>query len=282
MLTVLEILKRTADFLAKHHVEQPRLQAELLVGHSLGLGRMQLYLQFERPLTEPELAQLRPLVKRRSEREPLQYIVGTTDFADITLKVDRRALIPRPETELLVEFAKQRGGAAGPAQLLDLGTGSGALALALAHAWPSVKVTAVDVSEEALALARENAALLGFTPRVNFVQSDWFANIPAEARFEMIIANPPYLSDTEVAETEPEVRTFEPANALSSGPTGTEAVGKILRDAKARLAPGGWLLMETGIGQHAALVALAQTCGYTQVESHQDLTQRDRFVLASA
>ncbi|MDP1580541.1 MAG: peptide chain release factor N(5)-glutamine methyltransferase, partial [Candidatus Didemnitutus sp.] len=136
MLTVLEILKRTADFLAKHHVEQPRLQAELLVGHSLGLGRMQLYLQFERPLTEPELAQLRPLVKRRSEREPLQYILGTTDFADIKLKVDRRALIPRPETELLVEFAKERGGAAGPAQLLDLGTGSGALALALAHAWP--------------------------------------------------------------------------------------------------------------------------------------------------
>lgn len=282
MLTVLEILKRTADFLAKHHVEQPRLQAELLVGHSLGLGRMQLYLQFERPLTEPELAQLRPLVKRRSEREPLQYILGTTDFADIKLKVDRRALIPRPETELLVEFAKERGGAAGPAQLLDLGTGSGALALALAHAWPSVKVTAVDVSEEALALARENAALLGFTPRVNFVQSDWFTNIPAEARFEMIVANPPYLSVAEVAETEPEVRTFEPTNALSSGPAGTEAVEKILREAKARLAPGGWLLMETGIGQHAALVALAQTCGYSQVESRQDLTQRDRFILASA
>jgi len=281
MLTVLEIIKRSTEFLQKHGVESPRLNAELLVGHALGLKRMQLYLQFERPLAETELAKIRPLVKRRSEREPLQYIVGTTEFSGLTLKVDRRALIPRPETELLVEIAKEKC-APPPARVLDLGTGSGALALALAKLFPEARVTAVDVSPDALALARENAAALGLAERVAFVSSDWFAALPADDRFELIVANPPYLTDAETRETTPEVQKFEPWNALSSGPAGTEALAVIVREARTRLAPGGWLICETGIAQHAQLLEWMRAAGYASVESRKDLTGRDRFVLAGA
>lgn len=281
MLTVLEIIKRSTEFLQKHGVESPRLNAELLVGHALGLKRMQLYLQFERPLAETELAKIRPLVKRRSEREPLQYIVGTTEFSGLTLKVDRRALIPRPETELLVEIAKEKC-APPPARVLDLGTGSGALALALAKLFLEARVTAVDVSPDALALARENAAALGLAERVAFVSSDWFAALPADDRFELIVANPPYLTDAETRETTPEVQKFEPWNALSSGPAGTEALAVIVREARTRLAPGGWLICETGIAQHAQLLEWMRAAGYASVESRKDLTGRDRFVLAGA
>lgn len=281
MLTVLEIIKRSTEFLAKHGVENPRLNTELLVGHALGLKRMQLYLQFERPLAEAELAKIRPLVKRRSEREPLQYIVGSTDFAGVTLKVDRRALIPRPETELMIEFAQERC-AVPPATILDLGTGSGALALALAKLYPAARVTAVDVSREALALAGENAAALGAAERVALVESSWFAALAAEARFDLIVANPPYLSDAEVAETAPEVKGFEPRGALTSGANGLEALEIIWREAKVRLNAGGWLFCETGIAQHATLLEWARAAGFVRVESRKDLTGRDRFVLAQA
>jgi len=280
MLTVLEIIKRSTEFLAKHGVESPRLNAELLVGHALALKRMQLYLQFERPLAEAELAKIRPLVKRRSEREPLQYLVGLTEFAGVTLKVDRRALIPRPETELIVEFARELC-TPPPAVILDLGTGSGALALALAKQFAEAKVVAVDLSREALALAAENAAALGLAERVSFIESDWFAAVPADARFDLIVANPPYLSDAEVAETAPEVRSFEPHGALSSGATGLEALDQIIAAAKARLSPGGWLICETGIAQHATLLERLRTAGYARSESRKDLTGRDRFVLAA-
>ncbi len=281
MLTVLEIIKRTTEFFQKHGIESPRLNAELLVGHALGLKRMQLYLQFERPLAEVELAKIRPLVKRRSEREPLQYIVGTTDFSGLTLKVDRRALIPRPETELLIEIAKEKFAAAVPTRVLDLGTGSGAIALALAKHFAEARVTAVDVSADALALAGENATTVGVAERVTFLRSDWFAALPRDASFELIVANPPYLSDAETKETAPEVQKFEPWNALSSGPAGTEALAVIVREAKARLAPGGCLICETGIAQHAQLLEWLRAAGYADVESRKDLTGRDRFVLAS-
>ncbi len=279
MLTVLEIIKRTTGFFEQRGVESSRLNAELLIGHALGLKRMQLYLQFERPLTEAELEQIRPLVKRRGAREPLQYIMGETEFSGLKLKVDRRALIPRPETERLVELVVQAL-AAPPKSVLDLGTGSGAIALALAKAWPEAAVTAIDRSEAALALAKENALACGLAERVVFRASDWFNAIPAADRFDLIIANPPYLSDAETAATAPEVREFEPRAALSAGADGLADLQLIVREARARLAPGGLLACETGIAQHAALVALATAQGYARVESLRDLTGRDRYLLA--
>lgn len=279
MLTVLEIIKRTTGFFEQRGVESARLNAELLIGHALGLKRMALYLQFERPLTESELEQIRPLVKRRGNREPLQYITGETEFAGLKLKVDARALIPRPETERLVELLPGKLPAP-PARILDLGTGSGALALALAKIYPDATVTAVDLSEAALALARENAAATGLAARVTFLASDWFAVLPAGAQFSLIVANPPYLSDEETVAAQPEVKDFEPRAALSAGPDGAAALERIIGGARPHLAPGGVLACETGIAQHPALLALAAQAGFARTESLRDLTGRDRYLLA--
>ena len=279
MLTVLEIIKRTTGFLEKRGVESARLNSELLVGHALGLKRMQLYMQFERPLTEAELDKIRPLVKRRGDREPVQYIIGETDFGGLKLRVDRRALIPRPETEYLIELLVQRLSEA-PASVLDLGTGSGAIALALAKAYPEASVTGVDKSAEALALARENRATCGLDERVTLLESDWFSTLPGGVAFELIVANPPYLSDTETSETPAEVKGFEPVMALSAGENGAAALEKILTDAPGFLNPGGLLACETGTAQHAALQQLASTSGYSRTESLRDLTGRDRYLLA--
>jgi release factor glutamine methyltransferase len=280
MLTVLEILKKTTDFFAARGIESPRLNAELLVGHALELKRMQLYLQFERPLSEPELEKIRPLVRRRGQREPVQYIVGATDFHGLHLKVDRRALIPRPETELLIELAV-REAAVPPARILDLGTGSGAIALALAQQYPDSQVTAVDRSADALALAAENAAATGLAERVRFMASNWFERVPTDARFELIVGNPPYLSESETADAAPEVRDFEPRTALTSaGPDGLADLRAIVAAAPRHLVPGGLLALETGISQHAALLPLVREAGFNRVESRPDLTGRERFVLA--
>lgn len=281
MLTLLEIIKRTTEFFEKRGIESPRLNAEQLIGHALGLQRMQLYLQFERPLAEAELVKIRPLVKRRGEREPLQHIVGSTEFHGLILKVDRRALIPRPETELLVELLVERLKASPPRTILDLGTGTGAIALALATAFPQAAVTGLDQSPEALALAQENVAALGLGARVRLLQSDWFAALAADERFDLIVGNPPYLSDEETKATQPEVKDFEPWSALSAGPDSAAALEHILRAARGRMQPGGLLALETGIDQHARLLALAREGGYPQAESLRDLTGRDRYLLAA-
>jgi release factor glutamine methyltransferase len=281
MLTVLEIIKRTTEFLEKRGVESARLNSELLIGHALGLKRMQLYLQFERPLAEAELEKIRPLVKRRSNREPLQYILGETEFAGVKLKVDRRALIPRPETELLIELI-EKNLPAPPATILDLGTGSGAIALALAVKYPAAQVMGVDQSAEALALAGENNALLGLAERVEFLASDWFSAVPAGRKFQLIVANPPYLSEGEVAEAQPEVKDHEPRAALTPGGDGSASLRKILADAQAYLAAGGLLACETGIAQHQQLLEQAAAAGYKKTLSLPDLTGRERYLLAFA
>ncbi|HWA08282.1 MAG TPA: peptide chain release factor N(5)-glutamine methyltransferase [Opitutaceae bacterium] len=280
MPTVLEIIKKTTDFFAERRVESPRLSAELLIGHALSLKRMQLYLQFERVLGEPELEKIRPLVRRRGQHEPVQYILGAMDFHGVHLKVDRRALIPRPETEQLIELVV-RERPAPPARILDLGTGSGAIALALARHWPEAQVTAVDLSEEALALARENAVATGLEARVTLLRSNWFEQVPAEARFELIVANPPYLSAAETAGAPEEVRSFEPAAALTAaGDDGAADLQLIIAGAPRHLAPGGLLALETGPAQHAMLLPVAKAAGFAQAASWPDLAGRDRFILA--
>lgn len=280
MLTVLEIIKKTTDFFAGKGIESPRLNAELLIGHALGLKRMQLYLQFERPLAEAELETIRPLVRRRSHHEPLQYIIGEMEFHGLKLKVDRRALIPRPETEQLIEHVIAACSLP-PANVLDLGTGSGAMILALARAFPLAMLTAVDLSHDALALAHENAGATGLAGRVTLLQSDWFAAVPA-VQFDLIVSNPPYLSGEETAQAPQEVRGFEPVLALSAADDGLADLRRIIAGAPGFLAPGGLLALETGIAQHAQLIECAGAVGLTRIESRRDLAGRDRFIFARA
>ena len=279
MLSVLAIIQKTAEFFGARGIESPRLNAELLIGHALGLKRMQLYLQFERILAEAELEKIRPLVRRRAQREPLQYIVGSVEFAGLKLKVDRRALIPRPETELLVELLVARCSPP-PARVLDLGTGSGAIALALARAFPEASVSAVDSSADALALAAENMLASGFAERVKLRQSSWFDGVGPDERFDLIVSNPPYLSAQETAAAAAEVRDYEPAAALTAPEEGLADLRHIIREASRFLAEGGMLALETGISHHAALLVWARENGWEQTESLRDLTGRDRFLLA--
>lgn len=279
MRTVLEIIKMSADFLGGKGVENPRLNAELMVGHALGLKRMQLYLQFERPLEETELETVRGYLRRRGQREPLQYIIGETDFLGLTLKTDRRALIPRPETEYLVSLLTEKVTIA-PRHVLDLGTGTGAIALALASHWTEAQVLAVDVSVDALALAQENVERTGLRPRVQLLQSDWYQNVPVDRRFDLIVSNPPYLSEAETHETLAEVRNFEPRVALTPGPQGLESIERIIAGSKARLNEGGVLAMETGIAQHETIAGLLVAAGFARHEFLPDLTGRPRFAWA--
>lgn len=277
MLSIREIKERTETFLNEKGVPNAKLDTDLLIAHSLGVKRLELYLDLERPLTEAELTVLRPLVKRRAQREPLQYILGSVEFCDLQLKVDARALIPRPETEELIELIVDRlkVGAA-PKHILDLGTGTGALALALAKQYPDAAVTAVDFSETALALASENLEQLGFADRVSLKQGSWFEPISESESFDLIVSNPPYLTEAEMTSAEPEVVAHEPSTALVSGVDGLDDLRRILAGVSAHLNKGGLLALETGIAQHTQLEKLANTTGMTG-ESVDDMSGRPRF-----
>ena len=280
MLTVLEIIKRTTEFLSGRGIASPRLNAELLLGHVIGRGRMQLYLEFERPLTAAELDRLRPLVRRRGQQEPLQYVLGETEFRGLRLKVDRRALIPRPETELLVELVREWSIAQSPVlRALDLGTGSGAIAAALATLWPAAALVAAERCPDALSLARENFAALGLDGRVQAVPAAWFEGVPP-GPYDVIVSNPPYLTAAEVAAAAPEVREHEPRAALEASDEGLADLRVILAGAPRHLRPGGLLALETGCDHHVDLTARLQNAGFQQVSARQDLTGRDRFILA--
>ncbi|MGE9295959.1 MAG: peptide chain release factor N(5)-glutamine methyltransferase [Puniceicoccales bacterium] len=277
MQSVLEILRKTTAYFEQKSVPEAKLNAERLLAHVLKCTRLDLYLQFERPLTADQLDELRPLVSRRGKREPLQYILGDAEFFDLKLKCDARALIPRQETEelaeLLVDYFK-----AAPATVLDLGTGTGALALALASAWKDAAVTAVDFSPDALALAKENAAANGLE-RVEFIESDWFTALEART-FELIVSNPPYLTEEEMTTAEPEVVRHEPTSALVSGTDGLDDLRKILAEARKHLQSGGLLALETGIAQHDTLAQLASEAGFAKSESKKDLSGRPRYFWA--
>ena len=279
LLTIREIKERTEAFFESKGVPNARLDTDTLIAHSLGIKRLELYLDLDRPLTAAQLAELRPLVKRRAEREPLQYIVGTVDFCDMELKVDRRALIPRFETEELVELACEALSAS-PKTILDLGTGSGALALALAKKYPEASVDAVDVSAAALSLAQENALALGLDARVTFHEGSWWRPLGlGEQLYDLIVSNPPYLTDEEMTTAEPEVVGHEPHSALVSGADGLDDLRLIFKEAASHMKPGGLLALETGIAQTEALDALAVAAGL-QGECMEDLSGRPRFYFA--
>ena len=279
MQSLLEILRKTEAYFAAKGIESPKVEAEWLMAHVLGCRRLELYLQFDRPMTEVQLDALRPLVARRGRREPLAYLLGTSEFAGLTLTCDRRALIPRPETEELVDLVAERMKGRAALAILDLGTGTGAIALALAKALPTAAVTAVDASAQALALARENAEANGLADRVTFADGDWFAGVSGP--FDAVVSNPPYLTEAEFASAQPEVREFEPRGALVSGVDGLDALRRVVTEAPRFLNTGGFLALETGIAQHAALADLAGSAGFRKWESRRDLARRDRFFLAS-
>lgn len=281
MQTVLAILGKTTEFFAKAGIQQARLDAEHLLAHVLGCKRLDVYLQFERPLTDAELDALRPLVRRRARREPLQHILGTVDFHGLTLHCDARALVPRPETEWLAERVIERLADRPPARVADLGTGTGALAFALATAFPAARVDAVDRCAEALSLARENAAALGLADRVAFHEGDWFGPVKGR-RYDAIVANPPYLSEADWDAAEPEVARFDPKTALVAAGEGTADLAHIIRSAPAHLQPGGLLALETNEAQHASLAEHCQAPAYASVESECDHAKRERYLFLTA
>lgn len=278
MLTLLEVIQRTTDFFKKAGIETPRLDAELLLAEVLGLNRMQLYQQFERPLAEGELERIRPLVRRRVKREPLQHILGWVEFFGLRIKVDRRGLIPRPETEELVDLLSGRKPA--PGSILDLGTGSGAIALSLAKAFPQAEVVGVERSPDALQLARENAASNGLEERVTFLKGEWFGALEPGTRFDWIVSNPPYLTGEEWEMAQPEVRDYEPREALVAPDEGCADLERIQAAAPDYLTPHGLLALETGIDQHPRLRKSALAAGLVQLESLKDMSGRERFFLA--
>jgi release factor glutamine methyltransferase len=268
-LTVAETLARATDFLAARGVSSPRVDAELLLARALGLQRIELYTQHDRPLTRDETDRARELVARRGRREPLAYVLGDWDFRRLTLKTDARALVPRPETEIVVERCLARlAGVAAP-RILDVGTGTGAIALALAQEIPSADVTATDASTDALALARENAARARV--RVEFVETDLAAGVSGS--FDLVVSNPPYVDEAELAALEPEVRDWEPRGALvDAGQT-----ARLAGDAT-RLLDGGWLVLEVHEQRADQVASLLAATGYADVTVAADLAQKPRVV----
>jgi release factor glutamine methyltransferase len=272
--TVLKLLRWTADYFAGRDIDSPRLDAELLLAETLRLDRVGLYLNFERPLQADELAVYREQVRRRAGREPLAYILGETEFWSLPLKVTPAVLIPRPDTELLVEQALAR--VDGAARVLDVGTGSGALAIALAHERPAWVVTAIDLSAAALAVAADNARVNGVAERIDFVEGD-LAALP-EGPFDLIVANPPYIPHGDLATLMPEVRDFEPHLALDGGRDGLNAYRSLACQADAVLGPGGWLLVEVGIDQAPVVQELFAGAGLTEIFTARDLAGIERVV----
>ncbi|WP_209722655.1 peptide chain release factor N(5)-glutamine methyltransferase [Duganella sp. 1411] len=247
------------------------LDNRVLLCHALGLSRVGLITQSERALSADEANRFAALVKRRLDGEPIAYIVGQREFFGLPFEVGGAVLIPRPDTELLVELTLERLPPSG--RVLDMGTGSGAIAVAVAHTRRDADVTALDVSPEALAVARRNAAANGV--RVAFLQSDWFAALEAKPPFDVIASNPPYIASGDRHLSEGDLR-YEPVGALTDHADGLSALRIIVAGARARLKPGGWLLMEHGYDQSAAVRQLLTEQGYTDVQSWTDLAGIER------
>jgi len=275
-MTVLEALQAATAHLKKHGVENPRLNAEHLLAHVSGRKRIELYLDFERELTETELGPLRDLVKRRSEGEPLQHLLGTVEISRLTFLCDRRAMVPRPETEELVEFLKSEIQDS-KSQIVDVGTGSGVIALSLAAEFPEARILAVDVSDDALALAQENAIRLDLSSRVEFLKSRLLETI--EGAFDLIVANLPYISTQDRHTLSREV-LHDPEIALFAGARGDELVRELIDQAPTRLRPGGILALEIGLGQSEALFSVLTEKNYRDICSKNDYNGVTRFLFA--
>lgn len=251
--TIRRVLAWMSEDFAERGIESARLDAELLVGMALSLDRVRLYMDLDRPLQPDELKAIRELVKRRREREPVAYILGRREFWSRPFEVSPAVLIPRPETETLVERALELLVPDADGRALDLCTGSGAIGVTLAAERPGIEVDLTDRSAEALAVARRNAERLGVSARVRFFEGDLFAPLPRDARYRLVVCNPPYVSAEEHEDLAPDVRDHEPREALVPGPTGTEILDRLVTETERFLEPGGTLLVEVGAGQAEAL-----------------------------
>ncbi|HEX5400615.1 MAG TPA: peptide chain release factor N(5)-glutamine methyltransferase [Verrucomicrobiae bacterium] len=302
-MTVLEAIQKSADFLGRKDVESPRLHAELLLAHLLKLPRMKLYLNFERVLTPGETDALRELVRRRALREPLQHITGTTSFCGCEIAVNGHALVPRPETELLAELGWQFLSTFNPqsSTALDFGAGTGCIAIALAAKCPGAKITATDISAEALVLAGRNAAANKVAGQIEFLQGDGFMalqnvgqtsglssieNKKLETgatpvlRFDLIISNPPYIPTAEIATLQPEVRDFDPRAALDGGGDGLEFYRRLAAEAKPFLKPHGKIMVEFGDGQAGAVKTIFENEKWIVETVKEDYSHRARILIA--
>ena len=275
-MTVLDVLQSTTAYFKKRNIESPRLNAEHLLAHSLRLKRIELYLAFERDLAEAELAPLRELVRRRGQGEPLQHLLGTVEFCGRTFACDKRALIPRPETEELVEHLLKLEWSP-ECRMLDVGTGSGVIAISLAAEVPHAQVDAIDASEDALSLARENATRLLPDRQIEFRQSDLMLYVSHV--YDLIVANLPYVPAGERGSVSREVLR-DPEAAVFAGAAGDELIRRLIVDAPPRLKPGGMLALELGIGQAEGLSAFLTERGYHDVSARQDYAGVTRFLFA--
>jgi release factor glutamine methyltransferase len=276
-------MRWSGEYLEGKGVEKGRLDAEHLLSHALGIPRLQLYLQFDRPVDREELDHFRPLLRRRADREPLQYILGRAAFRELDLQVDRRVLIPRPETEVLVDEVLAWAATQGRDDLTaaDVGTGSGAIALSLVHEGPFGRVVAIDISPDALDVARANADVLALTDRVDFRMGALFAPLRDGEIFDVVVSNPPYVAEAEAETLEPEVGVWEPGQALFGGPDGLAVIRALLAGAGDRIRPGGLLALEVGAGQAGLVMAEVETIGgYDDVRVRRDLAGRQRVILA--
>lgn len=277
-MTVLEVLQSTTGYFQKRNIESPRLNAEHLLAHVLGRKRIDLYLEFERRLPESELIPLRDLVKRRGSGEPLQHLLGTVEFCGRSFRCDKRALVPRPETEQLVELLVSRfKSEIAYSRMVDVGTGSGVIALTLVAEFPKAQIVGTDISEDALMLARENAERLGLADRVRFLRSNLLEDVLPGV--DLIVANLPYVSTEDRQNLSREV-LHDPEVALFAGVRGDELVRQLIAQAPSSLRPGGTLAMEIGIGQSEALAAALAEKNYRDIWREKDYSGVIRFLFA--
>ncbi|MGI5860792.1 MAG: peptide chain release factor N(5)-glutamine methyltransferase [Myxococcales bacterium] len=276
--TIQRVLTWTSEYFERRGIDSPRLTAELLLAHALGCDRVRLFVDFDRPLNKDELATFRGFVERRASGEPTYYITGRREFYGRPFQVDPRVLIPRPETEHLVDAALERLAEDARGPVLDLCTGSGAVAVSLAAEREALEVVATDISEAALEVAALNARALGVEGRVELLRGDLYEPV-AGRTFEMIVANPPYVRSGEIDGLSREVRR-EPRGALDGGPDGLDVVRRIAAQAPGALRPGGWLLLEIGAEQGEATRAILEAAGLVDAQVRKDLAGLDRIALA--
>ncbi|MBV8214062.1 MAG: peptide chain release factor N(5)-glutamine methyltransferase [Verrucomicrobia bacterium] len=278
-MTVLELIQNTTAFFQRKGVESPRLSIEYLLAEALGKRRLDLYLDYDQRLPEQILEPLRDKVRRRSEGEPLQHLLGSWEFYGRRFKTDRRALIPRPETERLAELLlDQIPATTSPGmRLADVGTGSGVLAITLALERPSLEVVATDLSADTLALARENAVAHGVDDRINWLQTDLLSGVDVD--FDFLVANLPYVPTAEIPKLSREVR-HDPPLALDGGEDGLDVIGRFAQQAPSRLKPGGCVFLEIGISQSQGVVDILQKQKFRDISVEKDYQEVQRFVIA--